>query len=88
VTYSILNTPINYIWQDKLEEWFPSSKPAPVAKEKTVEKRQALDVQNTLTKFALDQTVGAGINIPLFIGIMGMLKGQSLDQIVATVQRV
>jgi len=87
IIYSILNTPINCVWQNKLEEWFPSSKPVPVVKEKGVEKPAGLDIQNTLIKFALDQTVGAGVNIPLFIGIMGLLKGHSVHQIVGTVQR-
>jgi hypothetical protein len=56
--------------------------------EKPVAKKQGLNVTNTLAKFALDQTIGALINIPLFIGVMGMLKGQSVDQIVNTVQKV
>jgi hypothetical protein len=76
-----------------LEGWFPSSKAAsaetPVKGEKqSVTKKQGLDVTNTLAKFALDQTIGALINIPMFIGIMGMLKGESIDQIVNTVQHV
>jgi protein Mpv17 len=94
VTYAILNTPINCVWQDLLEGWFPSSTPAAAEKpvkgqsEKPVVKKQGLNVTNTLAKFALDQSIGALINIPLFIGIMGMLKGQSVDQIINTVQEV
>jgi len=87
VTYSILNTPINCVWQDWLESAFPSTVPAavevPNTKEKTtsVEKKQVLSVKNTLIKFVMDQTIGAAFNIPLFIGIIGMVKGQSVDKI-------
>jgi protein Mpv17 len=94
VTYAIINTPINCVWQDQLEAWFPSSTPAVVEKptkessEKPVAKKQGLNITNTLAKFILDQSVGALINIPLFIGVMGMLKGQNVDQIVNTVQEV
>jgi protein Mpv17 len=93
VTYAILNTPINCVWQDLLEAWFPSSTATPAEKpvkgqsEKPPAK-QGLNVTNTLAKFALDQSIGALINIPLFIGIMGMLKAQSVDQIVNTVREV
>jgi len=96
VTYAILNTPINCLWQDWLESTFPSNKPAAVEtptdpkghdKTTTVEKKQVLDVKNTIIKFVMDQTVGAAFNIPLFIGIIGMVKGQSVDRIVSTVQR-
>jgi hypothetical protein len=82
---------VNIVWQDLLESWFPSSQPVAEkvkGDEKAVEKKSGLSITNTLAKFALDQTVGALINIPLFIGIMGMLKGQSVDQIVETVQKV
>lgn len=93
VTYSILNTPINCLWQDWLESAFPSTKPAavevpkPDSKTREVEQKQVLDVKNTLIKFFMDQTIGASFNIPLFIGIIGMLKGQSLDMIVHAVKR-
>jgi hypothetical protein len=53
-----------------------------------VGKEQVLDVKNTVIKFLMDQTVGAAFNIPLFIGIIGMLKRQSMDQILTTIQRV
>lgn len=46
------------------------------------------DVKNTLIKFAMDQTVGAAINIPLFLVTIGAVKGQGLEQILDTVRRV
>jgi protein Mpv17 len=98
--YAVLNTPINIAWQNWLESAFPSTKPAVVEKAviskadgktsnvKSVDKQQVLDVKNTALKFLLDQTAGAAFNIPLFIGIIGMLKGQNGDQILAAVRRV
>jgi len=95
VTYAILNTPINCVWQDWLESMFPSTKSVTVEKPTDtkegnnnvtrVEKEQVLDVKNTIVKFLADQTIGAAFNIPLFIAIIGMLKGQNMDQIVNTV---
>jgi hypothetical protein len=94
VTYSILNTPINCVWQDWLESAFPSTVPAavevPNTKEKATseEKKQVLSVKNTLIKFVMDQTIGAAFNIPLFIGIIGMVKGQSVDKINHSIKTV
>lgn len=45
-------------------------------------------MKNTLVKFVLDQTLGAAVNIPLFIGIIGMVKGQSVDTITNNVKTV
>lgn len=93
VTYSVINTPINVFWQNQLEAWFPSNKAARVEaikenEKSPVQKKGGLDIKNTLIKFGLDQSIGAGINIPLFIGIMGALKGQSMDMIVNLVKEV
>jgi protein Mpv17 len=95
VTYSILNTPINCWWQDLIEASFPSNVRRDVkVQNKTDEKATALkteqvfSVKNTIIKFFLDQTIGAAVNIPLFIGIIGMVKGQSLDTITNNVKAV
>jgi protein Mpv17 len=69
-----------------------AAKPANLKESKenanTVQKEKVLDIKNTVSKFLLDQTVGAAFNIPLFIGIIGMLKGQGGDQIWSGIQRV
>jgi protein Mpv17 len=94
VTYSILNTPINCYWQDFLEASFPSNVPAnievPNKQEKTttLETKQVLSIKNTLIKFFMDQTIGAAFNIPLFIGIIGMVKGQSVETITNNIKAV
>jgi protein Mpv17 len=94
VTYSILNTPINCYWQDFLEASFPSNVPANVEvpnkqkKTTTLETKKALSIKNTLIKFFMDQTIGAAFNIPLFIGIIGMVKGQNVETITNNVKVV
>ena len=73
---------------------FPGNKPAPATetKEKKTGKpaseKKTLDVRNTVIKFIIDQTIGAVINIPLFLATIGAAKGQSLDQILTAIQEV
>jgi protein Mpv17 len=86
-----VNVPINCFWQDWLEATFPGSKPAPAAapsEKKTKAQKKQLDVRNTLIKFACDQTIGAAFNVPLFLATIGAVKGQGLEQIVNTIQKV
>jgi hypothetical protein len=86
--------PINVFWQNWLEATFPGSKPAPAAaqakgeKKKPSEQKTVRDVKNIVIKFLMDQTVGAAINIPLFLGTIGAVKGQSVDYIVNTIREV
>lgn len=94
VAYTILNTPLNVLWQDWLEATFPGSTNPPVdasapskEKDKPPEKKK-LDIKNTAIKFALDQTVGAVFNIVLFVAGVGMLKGLSLDEIIQALKEV
>lgn len=47
-----------------------------------------LDLKNTLIKFTLDQTVGASFNIPLFLAVIGLCRGQNQDQILSAIQNV
>jgi hypothetical protein len=97
VFYTVVNVPINCYWQDWLEATFPGSTAAPVneaeAKEKKkagkpVEAKKAVNVQNILIKFVCDQTIGAAFNIPLFLASIGLAKGQGVDQIISTIQKV
>ncbi|KAF2668904.1 hypothetical protein BT63DRAFT_424635 [Microthyrium microscopicum] len=95
IIYTIINVPINVIWQDLLESTFPSSIVEPPTVEKKGDKKVevkvktgkgGLNITNTLAKFALDQTVGAAVNIPLFLAVIGLCKGQSVADIVGTVK--
>lgn len=94
VIYTIVNVPINVVWQNWLESVFPSSTaPAEVKDEKKGSKAPAkkeggLSVTNTLAKFAMDQTVGAMINIPLFIATIGLTQGKTTEQIINTIRAV
>ncbi|KAG6056223.1 hypothetical protein E4U17_002351 [Claviceps sp. LM77 group G4] len=78
--FSIISTPPNFIWQNYLESTFParnrtppspppaatqSQKPAP-KKTSPEQQQQPLNIRNTLTKFILDQTLGATLNTLLF----------------------
>lgn len=45
-------------------------------------------MRNTLIKFSLDQTLGALFNTVAFIAGQGMLRGKTLDWIVAKVRSV
>jgi hypothetical protein len=96
IVYTIVNIPINVLWQEWLEATFPGSKPAPVpaaAEEKKGSKavksdKQVRDVKNTFIKFAMDQSVGAAFNIPIFLATIGAVKGQGWEQILETVRQV
>lgn len=95
VTYTIFNIPLNVYWQEWLEGTFPGSKPAAspakenVGKnEKSTGTKQVTDYKNIAIKFALDQTVGAAVNITLFIAGVGALKGMGRDEILQSIKRV
>ncbi|TID16014.1 integral membrane protein [Venturia nashicola] len=95
VTYSILNTPLNCLWQDFIEASFPSNVATDVEvpnktdeKAKALQRKKVFSVKNTLIKFALDQTLGAAVNIPLFIVIIGVVKGRSMNTITNNVKAV
>lgn len=92
VAYTVINTPVNVLWQEWLEATFPGSANPPVdpsapgkEKDKPLARRK-LDVKNTAIKFLLDLTVGAVFNIFLFVACVGMFKGLSLGEIVEALQ--
>jgi len=84
--------PINVLWQDWLESTFPGNKTVPVKDgkdEKGAPKtKTVLDVKNTLIKFAMDQTVGASFNIPIFLSTIGATKGLPWEAIVENIRKV
>lgn len=86
VFYTILNTPPNCLWQQYLEETFPSEKPAPAPSEKPVKLQMTLDFSSVFKKFLLDQTLGAAVNTILFIAAMTGMNGASTDEIVQAVK--
>lgn len=78
--YSILNTPLNCLWQEYLERAFPGESQRAAVKENAKQPPQK-NWSNVMAKFALDQTVGAAGNILFFIVVQGLLRGASLAAI-------
>ena len=74
--------PPNVIWQSFLEAQFPaygnelittSEKEKSKDKDKVLPKR--LNIKNTATKFALDQTIGAAVNVRILLFVINYLTG-------------
>ena len=91
VLFSLLSTPPNYLWQQKVEKLLPGYTTQKVKAEdggRGVEVQKKLNVKNTLTKFAFDQTVVALINVTLFIGGTRLLRGVPLGECWKAVKEV
>ena len=81
MSFQLLSTPPNVLWQNFLEKTFPSE----MVDEKGQKK---LHKGNTAAKFVLDQTFGAVANSCLFIAGIGALKGKNGSTISTDYQRV
>lgn len=89
----------NYMFQTLLENCFPT-KTVPkqqleqfkekdeIKNEEILRKHGQLDIRNTVIKFVLDQSLSATTNTVLFIVVLGLIKGQSLEFIEASLYRV
>lgn len=82
VTFSLLSTPPNFLWQQYLERKFPGYYTRKIeidddGKGAKVEKK--LNVRNTLAKFVLDQTVAALVNVVMFLAGVRLLNGESMS---------
>ena len=89
--FTILATPPNYLWQQYLERVFPgqtAQKRELDDGDKDAKVKYRLNVRNTLTKFALDQTVGALVNVALFLGGIRFLRGLPVDECLQGVREV
>jgi hypothetical protein len=78
--YALINNPANIVWQNLLEESYPTHVPAsPVEKAKADGKPPAKKTsgKNVLTKFLLDQTFGATMNTVMFLAYMGYVNASS-----------
>ncbi len=76
--YTILSTPPNYLWQQFIESKLPGYTLKKIEVDdggKGVEVEKKLDVRNTLAKIALDQTIGALVNVVAYIGGTRALRG-------------
>lgn len=90
VIYSALATPPNFLWQQFLERTFPGyiteKKEAdgdvkggtPAGGGVTLKRR--LNVQNTVMKVIIDQTLGSVVNVALHLGGVRALQGVPLPE--------
>lgn len=89
----------NYVFQTVLEKCFPTrtvpkslSEQAHAKDKKNDEdllrKHGQLDVRNTVIKFFLDQSLSATTNTMLFIVVLGLIKGQSIEYICTAISTV
>ncbi|KAL9109207.1 MAG: hypothetical protein Q9227_006132 [Pyrenula ochraceoflavens] len=84
VFYGILNTPPNALWQQYLENKFPSE---PEGKQKSRRDTVSSSTTNLVAKFALDQTVGAIFNILLFVVATNAMNGVGLGSILKAIKQ-
>ena len=91
VLFTLLSTPPNYAWQQKVEKLLPGYDIRKVEVDdggKGVKIEKKLNVKNTLLKFVFDQTVLAIINVTLFIGGVRLLQGLPAEQCWTAVKEV
>ena len=62
------------------------SKTSPASNSGSLQPAKHLNFRNTITKFALDQTIGAAVNTILFIGGIALLRGKPFDEVVKQCQ--
>ena len=82
ITYGVLATPPNFLWQQAIEKYFPGYKLKKVEVDdggKGAEVEKKLNVRNTIIKVVLDQTVAAVPNVVGYLGVTRWLRGVPLD---------
>ncbi|KAI4252119.1 MAG: hypothetical protein LQ352_004460 [Teloschistes flavicans] len=99
VIFSIFATPLNFSWQQYLERKLPgyrvekheeanSQVKAGTSGGGGVTVKRRLNVINTLTKVAIDQTLGAVVNVALHLGGVRALQGRPLHECLQVVTEV
>lgn len=89
----------NYIFQMAMEKSFPTRTVPRTLLQQAQSKDKSCDmellqthgqlnVRNTVIKFILDQSLSATANTMLFIVVLGLIKGQSLDYIGEAILKV
>ena len=81
--YSVIATSPNFLWQQYIESKFPGYTTKKVSVDdggKGVEVEKKLNWRNTLIKMALDQTLGALVNVAAYIGGTRALRGVPLQE--------
>lgn len=91
IILALLNTPPNYYWQQLIEKYFPGYTTTKIEVDdggKGVEVEKKLNLQNTLIKFTLDQTVGAVWNVACFLGLTRFLQGIPIEECFRAIREV
>lgn len=91
IVLALLNTPPNYYWQQLIERFFPGYTATKIEVDdggKGVEVEKTLNLQNTVIKFTLDQTVGAVWNVACFLGLTRFLQGVPIGECFRVIREV
>jgi len=91
IILALLNTPPNYYWQHLIEKYFPGYTTTKIEVDdggKGVEVEKKLNLQNTLIKFTLDQTIGAVWNVACFLGLTRFLQGVPIEECFRAIREV
>lgn len=83
--FSAITTTPNYLWQNWMEDRWPTTK---ARLEKGGRKTSYISKKNIVVKFILDQTLGSGVNTLLYFVVMGLIKGSGWRRILEDVQMV
>lgn len=81
---AIIVTPPNFLWQEWLEESFPTRVPTERRNDTTGTKARQptrFSKRSALCKFLLDQSLGAAVNTAAFIALARTWQDQSLDHV-------
>ena len=85
VLFSLFSTPLNYLWQQKVEKLLPGYT---TQKIEVDDGGRGVRVENTIIKLAFDQTVIALINVTNFIGGVRLLQGIPVEECWKAVKEV
>lgn len=90
--FGVINNPPNILWQNLLEDLFPTNVPAKAepSEKKTKQPNQIetrMSKRNIAIKFFLDQTIGAFLNTVLFLAFMGYMNAAPGQDSWAVVER-
>lgn len=84
---AIIVTPPNFLWQEWLEESFPTRVPADSSTisekngRKPPQQSTRFSKRSALIKFVLDQSLGAAVNTAAFIALASVWQDQSLGNV-------
>lgn len=78
---AVIVTPPNFLFQEWLEETFPTRRLEHAPEGDADAPQTRFSKRSALTKFLLDQSIGAAVNTAAFIALASAWQDQRLDQI-------